>query len=74
MAYGCRPTCDNCRPKYVRCPACGERSFLTLKACRRCKRPFTQLDRDEAVRQWEAEAPTRTSSACFTPRAPREGS
>lgn len=73
MAYGCRPTCDNCRPKYIRCPSCGARNFLTLKCCKRCKREFTQEDRDEAVRAWEREAETRTVSACYMPQAPDEG-
>ncbi len=71
MAYGCRPTCDNCRPKYLFCPECGTKNFLTLKACKRCKRAFTEEDRAQAVRDWESKADTRTSSACFMAQEPR---
>lgn len=70
MAYGCRPTCDNCRPKYLYCPECGTRNFLTLHSCKKCKKKFTQSDRDEAVSRWEKESATRTASACYMPQAP----
>lgn len=72
MAYGCRPTCDNCRPKYVYCPVCGAKNFLTLAACKKCRHVFSQEDRDEAVLRWESESKTRTVSACFMPRGPQE--
>lgn len=72
MAYGCRPTCDHCRPKYLHCPACGTKNFLVMNACKRCGRVFTQQDRDEAVRLWESHQDARTSSACFMPQGPTD--
>lgn len=71
MAYGCRPTCDHCRPKYVHCPDCGTKNFLMLKACKKCGREFSEKDKEDAIKRWEAESDTRSASACFMPQSPQ---
>lgn len=53
-AGGCHPECDNCKPKYLYCPECGQRCFLVKKTCPSCGRAFTDEDRQEARARWEA--------------------
>lgn len=66
MAYGCRTTCDNCRPKYVICPECGKKNFLTLSACSRCHAELAQDAKDAAIAEWYEKAKTRTITACYS--------
>lgn len=54
MCYGCTPTCDNCRPKMVRCDSCGRTNFLTRDQCFFCEAPITQAMKDRAVEEWKA--------------------
>ena len=70
MAYGCKATCDNCRPKYVYCDECGTKNFLVLKACKKCGAAITEDARERAVAQWQKDAATREVHSCFTPASP----
>ena len=66
MSYGCRTTCDNCRPKYVICPACGKKNFLTVNKCSKCRELLTQEMKDAAVAEWVEKSKTREISACYS--------
>ena len=66
MAYGCRTTCDNCRPKYVFCPNCGKKNFLTVNNCSKCHQELTQEAKDQAIAEWEENAKTRVITACYS--------
>ena len=66
MAYGCRSTCDNCRPKYVYCPACGKKNFLVLSSCTKCGAELTEEAKQEAIAEWEKKAETREITACYS--------
>ena len=52
-AGGCNPECDNCRPKYLRCPQCGNRQFIIQKNCTKCGYNVTDEDRDNARAEWK---------------------
>lgn len=52
MCYGCRVTCDDCKPKFVHCPQCGWRNLLFLEKCVKCETTLTQEAKDEAIAQW----------------------
>lgn len=66
MAYGCRSTCDNCRPKYVACPECGKRNFLVLNNCKSCKAELTAKAKDMAIEEWQRNAATREIKTCYS--------
>ena len=53
MCYGCRPTCDDCRPKFVFCAACGSKNFLFSRACKSCGAPLTDEMKSEARELWK---------------------
>ena len=63
-AGNCHPECDNCKPKYLTCPVCGERTFIARKACLACGREITEDMREEARELWRAAHPF--SSGNFT--------
>lgn len=67
MAYGCKTTCDNCRPKYVNCPSCGHRNFLIFEKCSKCKTALPQEIKDQAIDEWNKNAETREIRSCFSP-------
>lgn len=52
MCYGCRPTCDDCKPKFVYCPACGRRNFLFSRCCSGCGRLLDDEEKAAAREQW----------------------
>lgn len=54
MCYGCSPTCDNCRPKMVRCAACERINYLNRTECTFCGAPITQAMKDAAVEDWKS--------------------
>lgn len=64
MGYGCRSTCDNCKPKFVWCPNCGKRNFLVMSKCTKCGEPLTEELKDAAIEKWQEEAKTRTIVSC----------
>ena len=64
MGYGCRATCDNCKPVYVWCPECGKKNFLTMTKCTKCKAPLTEESKDAAIAKWHEEASKRTIMGC----------
>ena len=66
MAYGCRSTCDNCRPKYVDCPNCGTRNFLVMGKCKKCGAEITAEAKDEAIAEWQRKAKDRPTVACYS--------
>ena len=66
MAYGCRTTCDNCRPKYVVCPSCGKKNFLSMNRCTKCHEELTQEMKDAAVLDWQEKAKDREITACYS--------
>lgn len=60
MCFGsCRVTCDNCKPKFVQCPACGHKNMLVFKACKKCGETLSEETKDNAVAQWEEKARAR---------------
>lgn len=52
MCYGCRPTCEVCRPKLVACPQCGFKSLLSSEKCAKCHSPLPEWVKGEAVARW----------------------
>ncbi|MCI8452236.1 MAG: hypothetical protein HFJ74_07065 [Eggerthellaceae bacterium] len=52
--YICLPTCDNCRPKMVTCPACGRPTLIDLERCPLCHEAIPEEARDEAWAAWRA--------------------
>ncbi len=56
-AGACNPTCDNCTPKYLVCPQCGTKTFLTRKQCPECKYSITDEDRNLAREEWRKTHP-----------------
>lgn len=65
MAYGCKTTCDNCRPKYVFCPKCGHKNFLIFSNCKECGLGLTEEMKNQAVADWQEKAKTRVIKSCF---------
>lgn len=53
MCYACRPTCENCKPKYLHCAECGYQNILKATHCVKCRRPIEQRERDEALLKWK---------------------
>lgn len=54
MCYTCSPSCDNCMPKMLFCPECGERNLLAYEECCSCGAPLEQEAKDYAVAEWHA--------------------
>ena len=60
MCFGsCRITCDNCKPKFVYCPNCGNKCMLFHKVCKRCKTELTEEMKQEARDEWQKKAKER---------------
>ena len=60
MCFGsCRVTCDNCRPKFVYCPNCGNKCMLFHKVCKKCKTELTSEMKDAARKEWAVRAKNR---------------
>lgn len=55
MCYGCKPFCENCKPKFVYCSQCGERNFLVNSACAQCGAELTEEEKEEAKSAWAQE-------------------
>lgn len=55
MCYGCRPTCEVCRPKTVPCAECGHRNLLISAKCIMCGAPLTEEMKEAAKAKWEEE-------------------
>lgn len=54
MCYTCSPSCDNCMPKMLLCPECGERNLLAYGECCSCGTELSQAEKDRAVKAWHA--------------------
>lgn len=54
MCYGCRVTCDDCRPKFVNCPHCGWRCLLVFDRCARCGESISEETKADAIDAWKA--------------------
>jgi hypothetical protein len=54
MCYGCRVTCDDCRPKFVNCPHCGWRCLLVFDRCARCGESISEEAKADAIDAWKA--------------------
>lgn len=54
MCYTCSPACDNCMPKMLLCPACGERNLLSYDECHKCHAALAQEEKDKAIAEWHA--------------------
>lgn len=52
MCYGCRMTCDDCKPKFIICSHCGWRGFLIFDMCPKCKAVYTQKEKERAEEEW----------------------
>lgn len=52
MCYGCRPTCEDCKPKFVYCRSCGSKNFLFSKKCKVCSACLTEDMKKEDVMKW----------------------
>ena len=51
---GCKPTCENCKPKFVFCPQCGKKNFLFSDKCTFCDELIPEEAKDAARKKWEA--------------------
>lgn len=56
-AGNCHPECDNCKPKYVTCPSCGERTFIARPKCLACGYELTDDDREAGRAEWRLKHP-----------------
>ena len=52
MCYVCRYTCENCRPKSIKCSKCGRKNVLVSEKCSECGHVFVDVERDEVWRIW----------------------
>ena len=52
MCYTCNPNCDNCMPKMLKCPACGEVNMISYDECCKCGFAFTEEMREKAKSDW----------------------
>lgn len=50
--YICQPTCENCRPKKVTCPACGTVTLIDLDRCPSCREPIPETALEAAWEAW----------------------
>lgn len=52
--YGnCRSyTCENCKPKLVTCPHCGEKTLMRFDICIYCKKAVSKELKKAAVDAW----------------------
>lgn len=50
--YLCLPTCENCKPKFVVCSACGTRTFVDLERCPLCGEKITDEVREQSWEEW----------------------
>ena len=53
MCYGCKITCDDCKPKFVYCPDCGQRNMLVMPKCLNCGRPISEEEKEAARQAWK---------------------
>lgn len=53
----CNPVCENCKPKFVECPECGDRCFLNEPRCRRCGHVFSAEEQEGARALWRESHP-----------------
>ncbi|UWG96838.1 hypothetical protein LPY66_18475 [Dehalobacter sp. DCM] len=44
--------CEKCRPKWMKCPVCGEKTGIMLRQCSICKTELTKEARDTASVLW----------------------
>ncbi|UWG99019.1 hypothetical protein LPY66_09610 [Dehalobacter sp. DCM] len=53
MCYGCNPSCENCKPKFVKCPACGLKNYLFSDRCVKCSAEISEEVKDAARDEWQ---------------------
>ena len=62
MCYGCRISCDDCKPKFITCSKCGWRGYLMFDKCTKCGTLFTQKEKEFAVEQWRLKKELRSAA------------
>lgn len=58
----CNPVCDHCKPKFVTCPECDDRCFLSEPTCRSCGHVFTDEEKTRARDMWKKTRDTSLSA------------
>lgn len=53
MCYGCRPTCDDCKPKFVYCASCNGKNYLFMKNCKSCGSIISEELKELARISWK---------------------
>lgn len=51
---GCKPTCENCKPKFLICPHCGKKTYLYLDTCTFCQAAISEEMKEAARKSWQA--------------------
>lgn len=52
--------CEKCRPKWMKCPVCGEKTAIMIKQCQSCNAILTKEARDAACERWRQKREERT--------------
>ena len=46
------PNCEKCKPKYLKCPSCGQRTYIS-DTCVFCRASISKEVQEEAKDEWK---------------------